>query len=191
MTRRALSRRAAPTTVDLRGGPVRPVKEAEMKILPAMLVTGIALAPAAVARDFEVPFETGPTESVIVVRGMVNKKPAVLILDTGSSRTILRPELVEPDAQPLAPSLFSDRGPGLRAHGRSSRATVRLGEKTWRRAVVAMNFDEVSRAYGMRVDGLLGQDLLREFDRVTIDFRASKIIFISKGREPSGSNGGE
>lgn len=42
--------------------------------------------------------------------------------------------------------------------------------QAWRRDVVAMDFDEVSRAFGMKVDGLIGQDILREFDRVTIDF---------------------
>jgi hypothetical protein len=162
-----------------------------MKIRAVMLWAGIALARGAVARDFEVPFEIGRTESVILVRAMVEGKAAVLILDTGSSQTILRSQLVDPNAPPPVRSLFSDRGPGLWAQGRSSRATLRLGEKTWRRSVVLMNFDEVSRAYGMQVDGLLGQDLLREFDRVTIDFRARRIIFLVKDKEPGRSNGGE
>jgi hypothetical protein len=43
----------------------------------------------------------------------------------------------------------------------------------------------------MQVDGLLGQDLLREFDRVTIDFRARRIIFLVRDKEPGGSNGSE
>jgi hypothetical protein len=34
-----------------------------------------------------------------------------------------------------------------------------------------MRLEEVSRALGGKVDGLLGQDLLREFGQVTIDFR--------------------
>ena len=57
--------------------------------------------------------------------------------------------------------------------GRHTEATLELGGRTWkRRSVVAMNLGEVSEAFGRRIDGLLGQDLLREFERVTIDFRA-------------------
>lgn len=136
-------------------------------------------------RDVEIPFETGPHESIIVVRGSANGRPAVLILDTGSSRTILRPELAGTASASLPSSGFSKDGPGLQAQGRWSRATIRLGEKTWRREVVAMNFDEVSRAMGMKVDGLIGQDILREYDRVTIDFRAGKILLSGQeGRSP-------
>jgi hypothetical protein len=152
-----------------------------MRTLGVVVVFWLAIAAAGAGRDIEVPFETGPQESVIVVRGTANGRPAVFILDTGSSRTILRPELVGTAAGSLPTSAFADGGPGLHAQGRWTRATIRLGEKTWRREVVAMNFDEVSRALGMRVDGLIGQDLLREFDRVTIDFRARKILLTGKG----------
>jgi hypothetical protein len=157
-----------------------------MKSLRALFLVHLALGSAAGAEDLEIPFEVAGAEPVILVRATANGKPALLILDTGSSRTILRPELADALSSGLPGSGFSDGGPGLRANGRWTRATIRLGGKSWRRMVVAMNFDEVSRAYGMRVDGLLGGDLLREFDRVTIDFRSATIL-LSGGKEASAS----
>jgi hypothetical protein len=151
-----------------------------MKTVRAILLMELALLSVAAAQDLEIPFETTGTESVMLLRASVNGKPALLILDTGSSRTILRPELADPVSSALPGSGFSDSGPGLRANGRWTRATIRIGARSWRRLVVAMNFDEVSRAFGTRVDGLVGQDLLREFERVTIDYRSGKILLSEK-----------
>jgi hypothetical protein len=99
-----------------------------------------------------------------------------LILDTGASCTILARELVRLAPGALASSRFSERGPGLNANGRYTEANVELAGRRWRnRIVVGMNMDEVSKAYGRRIDGLLGQDILREFERITIDFRSKRL----------------
>ena len=42
--------------------------------------------------------------------------------------------------------------------------------------------EEVLKAYGRRIDGLLGQDLLREFERVTIDFRSRRLLLSGPAR---------
>jgi len=125
------------------------------------------------AEVLELPFEIDSVQSAILVRASADGKPVLLVLDTGASRTILARELVRTGPTRLAPSSFSTDGPGLRVLGRYTEATLALGGRTWKnRGVVAMNMAEVSRAFGRRIDGLLGQDLLREFGRVTIDFHA-------------------
>lgn len=161
-----------------------------MKTLFVAFVQVLLLTGAIIASDLEVPFELDSSQGLILVRGLANRASALLLLDTGASRTILRSELVG-SGDKLLPSRFSDGGPGLHARGRWREATLQLGQKVWRnRSVVAMNFDEVSRAYGRTIDGLIGQDLLREFDRVTIDFRARKIVFAKGKRSPSEEGGG-
>jgi len=136
-------------------------------------------ASTGLSQDLELPFEISSSQSGILVRGTANGKPVLLILDTGASRTILARGLVALP-RPVPPSRFSMDGPGFNARGTYTEATLELGGRVWRgRSVVGMEMEEVSRAFGQRIDGLLGQDLLREFDRVTIDFRAGRIVLSS------------
>jgi predicted aspartyl protease len=152
--------------------------------LAAVMAGWLGIAPAA-ADDLELAFEVESTRSAILVRGVVDGKPALFILDTGASRTILARELVRLSSEPSASPRFSSEGPGLVAAGRYTEATIDLGGRRWRnRSVVAMSMAEVSRAYARTIDGLLGQDFLREFDRVTIDFRTKRILLSSTGPIP-------
>ncbi len=141
-----------------------------------VLLAAALLALSAFAQSAEVvelPFEIDSARSAILVWGSADGKPVLLVLDTGASRTILARELVSAAPPDLPRSAFSSTGPGLRARGRYTEATLELGGRTWKhRSVVAMSMVEVSQAFGRRIDGLLGQDLLREFSRVTIDFRS-------------------
>lgn len=154
-----------------------------MTKVAAILFFSLVLARPANGGELQIPFEMDRDRTVILMRLTVNERPALMILDTGSTRTIVSPELANLGSSELAPSRFSSDGPGLRARGRWVEATLRLGEKVWkRRPVVAMSLEEVSRAYGARVDGLLGHDVLAEFEQVTIDFRA-RLIRLSTGEE--------
>ena len=153
-------------------------------IVTAVLWTLFAGSGFARAEDLEIPFEIEPSQSAILVRGLVDGKPVRLILDTGASWTIVARELVRLAPGALASSRFSDEGPGLNANGRYTEANLELAGRRWRnRIVVGMNMDEVSKAYGRRIDGLLGQDLLREFERITIDFRSHKLLLSGRTTE--------
>ena len=52
---------------------------------------------------------------------------------------------------------------------------IKLSEYKRRQSAVGMRLDEVSRAVRRDIDGILGQDLLREFRSVTIDFDAKEV----------------
>ncbi len=91
---------------------------------------------------------------------------------------MLSPGLVGQRALDVKLARFADRGPGLRVEALPGEATVRLGTKTWRaHRVTVMSLDEVSQVYGRKIDGLLGQDLLLDFDSVSINFRTRRILF--------------
>lgn len=142
--------------------------------LAPLLLLALRL-PALAADTLVLPFETDRTNAAILVRGEVRGRPALLVLDTGASSTLVRHELVDLGTEPGS-SAFSSEGPGLRVNGRWTTATIRLGERTWlHRPVVGMRLDEVSRAFRREIDGILGQDLLREFRSVTIDFDAREV----------------
>lgn len=139
-----------------------------------LLVLAVSwLAQPALAGDFDVPFESVPKHRAIVVEARVNGRPVRLLVDTGSARTVLSPEVGEVSHVELAVSRFSDRGPGYHGEAVGTQATIRLGKHTWYdHRVVVMDLKEVRRLYGSDIDGLLGQDLLSDFDRVVIDFKA-------------------
>jgi hypothetical protein len=145
-----------------------------MRTMTLVLMTVGSADMTAQENTVEVAFERHASPSVLLVRARVNEKAVLLILDTGASNTVLSQELL---GEKLGRSRFSTQGAGLHAQGRWTQATLELGGRTWRdRPVVAMNLAEVSRAYGRRIDGLIGQDLLSEFASVTIDFKARRLL---------------
>jgi predicted aspartyl protease len=164
MTARALSGTSPPATL------------AAVKRVACLLALALA-APAAAEKDLEVPFEINRGREAILLRAELNGEPAVLILDTGASRTVVSPERAGLSALDLQKARFSANGPGMAAEAMWGRTTLRLGGKVWSdRPVVVMNMAEVSRMYGRKVDGLLGQDLLRECRRVSIDFKEQRLL---------------
>jgi hypothetical protein len=144
----------------------------------ALVLLLLALAaPAVAGKDLTIPFEINRGREAIVVRAELNGEPSVLILDTGASHTVVSPERAGLNAVDLAKARFSGSGPGLHAEAVWARATLRLGGRVWSdRPVVVMDMAEVSRAYGRKVDGLLGHDLLGECRRVSIDFEEHRLL---------------
>ena len=146
----------------------------------ASIVAACFLALLLCAADFEVPFDVDSKRNSMLVEVVVNGKPCTFVLDTGTSRTVVSPQVLGGLVGfNLKLSRFRAKGPGLA--GEAIWETVnslRLGKKTWYdQRVVVMNLKEVSRVYGRRIDGLLGQDILSEFSLVVIDFKNRKIVF--------------
>lgn len=140
-----------------------------------------ALAISTLAATLELPFELDAGRDAILIRAEVNGKPALLLLDTGANRTVVRPELVGVSASELQAARFRSASPGLQAEFTFREATLRLGTREWRnRRLAVMNLEQVSRAYGRQLDGILGRDILREFSRVSIDFKKSVVALESE-----------
>ncbi len=128
----------------------------------------ILLAPLAIAqsRSYVVPFHS--VNGLILLDAKVNGVPAVLLFDTGASRTVV--------------SVASSPVPQYRhneaIHGQAVevRIVLRLGENfATARTVAAMNLDTVEKQMSTRFDGILGQDVLREFSAVRIDYKAQTV----------------
>lgn len=121
-----------------------------------------------------VPFRT--VQSMVLVDATVNDNRVTLLLDTGANNTIVSPRAYG-NGQFLIRKLHQDdRSPGMRGDGLRLRANLAIANRVWvSQPVYVMNLDELSRRFGTPVDGLIGQDLLREFQSVRINYKSHVI----------------
>ena len=119
---------------------------------------------------FRVPFHT--VHGMILMDAVVDGKPASLLLDTGANNTIVSPQAVGVATVQLRALQATQAGTGAEGDYVIREADVRLAERRWiNRRVLVMDLTDASKRMGTRVDGFLGQDVLREFSAVRIDFK--------------------
>lgn len=149
----------------------------------------ITIAVSAGPPDLQLPFQLDSRYDAILIQAEVNGKPATLLLDTGAAQTVLDARLLGLTNLDLKMSRFSQSGPGLRGEAVWAEARLKLGARTWHeQRVVAMNLEPLASRYGRRIHGLLGQDILRQFARVTIDFRTRTLILVPSANELANAN---
>lgn len=116
-------------------------------------------------------------QRVPVVELTVNGRTAHFIVDTGSEQTLVATELTTAAAP--SRSEFRRDG-GLDVHGRWWLVDLAVGDQRWtKRMVGVVDFANIRAHFGKDIDGLLGQDVLREFESVRIDYR-TKVMTLEK-----------
>ena len=121
-----------------------------------------------------VPFRTAQT--FILVQAKVNGNPATLLLDTGSNRTIVSIKIYGTAQFNLQRVRQNPNGPGHVGESLRLRADVALANHIWAdQPVSVMNLEDLKQELGVNFDGLLGEDLLREFHSVRINYKAHVI----------------
>ena len=150
----------------------------------------LILATTAVVRGQDTPgkgdpkagiaFEVNRPFGAILVRAQVNGRPATLLVDTGSSHTILSSELLQIRPLALRRADTPAKGSGYIGSAGWAKATLEVGTRTWpdRKVLVMDDFQDLSNSMKQRVDGILGEDVLKEFDSVVIDFKHHRLVFL-------------
>jgi hypothetical protein len=142
-----------------------------------LLVLLLLLAPMprrANSRTLHVPFRT--EQSMILIEGKIDEKRVTFLLDTGSVNTIVNIRSYRTDQLMLPLAQRNRTAPGFTGQAVHLRVTLSLEGHTWvGQSVGMMNLDGIQQALGIRFDGLLGQDILREFRSVRIDYSAHVI----------------
>jgi hypothetical protein len=120
------------------------------------------------------PFRT--VQSMILVQGKVNGKPVTFLLDTGATRTIVSAKVYGNVGYSLRLAQRAGQQPGFVGEAVTLPVNLQLDRHTWlARRVSIMNFNGLSDVLGADFDGLLGEDVLREFRSVHIDYRNHQI----------------
>lgn len=147
----------------------------------AILIAVMLLpAAAALAETIVLPFHQDRSLRVLRVTCRMNGKPVVLLLDTGASRSLVAADLVGVPRARL-PVERHRKGPGIRSAGLLKRVGLEIGGRSWRdRPILAVDLAPFREVYGADVAGILGQDLLSEFDAVEIDYARREVRLRSR-----------
>jgi len=146
-------------------------------IIAALFVLFLLLAFLAVARGQErqyvVRFHT--VKGLILLDGKLNDKPAVFMLDTGADNSPMDYRSAGYLNFKLD-ALRSTGGPGSSGDCFPGFVKISLEHRSWiGRAVCIMDFSDVSKRMGTKIDGFIGADLLSTFSSVRIDYRAKTV----------------
>jgi predicted aspartyl protease len=114
---------------------------------------------------------------MILLEGKVNGDPVTFLLDTGSVGTIVSARMYRITPFPLRSVQRNADGHGINGESISVRLDLQLGNRRWAgQRVSIMNLDELSQILGIRhIDGLIGEDILREFRSIRIDYHTHVI----------------
>jgi hypothetical protein len=125
-----------------------------------------------------IPFEVNRHFGTILVRAQVNGQAATLLLDTGSSNTILSSELLQVRPLALEHANAPAKGSGYVGNAGWAKATLEVGALRWpdQKVLVMNDLQQISNSMKQRVDGILGEDVLKEFDSVVIDFKHHRLF---------------
>ncbi|HET9285305.1 MAG TPA: retropepsin-like aspartic protease [Candidatus Angelobacter sp.] len=130
------------------------------------------------ADSIELPFEYAKDKGSILLQVRINDKPALLILDTGSSHTIVRPELLGMKPSELVAAQTA-AGSGFKGDAVGREVTLQVGSwKPQKQRVAVMDLSEILSVYHEKIDGILGLDFLFQFEKVTINFKEKTVVLV-------------
>lgn len=140
----------------------------------AVLAFLALLSPPSCAHGEAVFLPFRSVHSLILVEAKVNGDPATLLLDTGANNTIISARLY---GNVQAPHVeLTSKGPGIVGNALRLHADLEFaGRLLFSQPVSVMNLGDLPQRLGTQFDGLLGQDILRQFSSVRINYRTHLI----------------
>jgi aspartyl protease len=128
------------------------------------------------SEELTIPFDFAAGRGSLLVRVRIDNRPALLIVDTGSSHTILRPSIAGVSPAELA---APRSGAGVIGDAVGREITLEVGQRVWpRRRVAVMDLSQSLSAYQEKIDGLLGIDFFLEFSQAVIHLKNRRVTFV-------------
>jgi predicted aspartyl protease len=152
--------------------------------LPALILVLLAhfFAVAAIAQQppaqqLGVAIISDPKTGTILLNARLNGDPVVMILDTGSSHSLFDARAFGMSPAQLQAVRLNTRGLGLNADVVWRSANFRIADQQWNNQPVEVaDLSKLSKIHGRTIDGILGQDVLRSFDSVQINYKGDCVM---------------
>jgi hypothetical protein len=145
-------------------------------LVRAELARDMLCATAVLLAAISLPIEMHPEFGAILVTVKVNGKDATLLVDTGAASTFVSAKLAGVEHELQRSRFRADAG--MDVSGVWTRARLSLAGWQTTIDVKAIDCAPISQRFKRRIDGILGQDVLRSFGRVTIDFKAKTLELV-------------
>jgi hypothetical protein len=114
----------------------------------------------------------------ILVDASVNGRPVVMILDTGASHSMVDASVFGISAVQLQAARMKSRGLGLDADIVVRTADFEIGQEAWKQQPIEVaDLQLLSKIYGRKIGGIVGQDVLRSFVSVQINYKGQCVMF--------------
>jgi hypothetical protein len=114
----------------------------------------------------------------ILIDAKLNREPVLMILDTGATHSMFDASTFGLSAVQLQAARMNTRGLGLDADVVWRTADFEIGDETWKQQPVEIaDLHLLSKIYGRKIGGIIGQDVLRSFVSVQINYKGQCVMF--------------
>ena len=148
------------------------------RVLTGALFLVLTWAAPATAQSRRVPFTRAGAS--IVVDVIMGEKTLHFLLDTGAGMTVLSVDAAGWSLADLRKGVLRRSAVGIdgasHAMGKST-AALEIARKLIVTPVGVTDLRPLSKALNVKLDGILGQDVLSQFGSVTVDYKNRQLIF--------------
>ena len=146
-------------------------------ILVVHVFAAVAVAQQPQGEQLGVSIISDPKTGTILLNARLNGDPIVMILDTGSSHSLFDARAFGMSPAQLQSARLNARGLGLNADVVWRSANFQIAEQQWNnQSVEVADLSKLSKIYGRTIDGILGQDVLRSFESVQINYKGDCVM---------------
>ncbi|MDA4129260.1 MAG: retroviral-like aspartic protease family protein [Thaumarchaeota archaeon] len=151
-----------------------------MKIIKALglvlLFSFPVCAQSSEARKNVIPFIEARSDGgyvLLAIHAEINNHPVTLVFDTGADGVAVDGKYIK-NARLIGRTRVT--GVGGTQIENVVRTSVRIGKDTFSNVIVTSQSTDVSKDMNTHTDGLLGENILMEYSRITIDYKTKQII---------------
>lgn len=147
---------------------------AALSFLSLLIALSSVALPAAAQTELKTK-QVGKFANVFVITVDTKGKARHLIVDTGAASSVFSRDTYGAGVNVIRHDKISSVSGD--ADMQEIFVDMTIGEKRIQTRAFMADLTNVSRAAGMTIDGILGQDVLSTFSRVTFDYKHKTIIF--------------